>query len=111
MDFKEICYIVKDAIEDKKGEKIRILDLKGISSLADGFVIASGNNVNQLRAIADNVEEKLAKRNIYIHHKEGYQTGEWILLDFGGVIVHLFNKEKRDFYDLDRIWSDAKEIV
>lgn len=111
MDFKDICRVAKDAIEDKKGDKVRMLDLKGISSLADGFVIASGNNINQLRAMADNVEEELGKRNIYLNHREGYQGGEWILLDFDRVVVHLFNKDKRDFYDLDRIWSDAKEIV
>ena len=102
--------IAKDALEDKKAEDIKILDLKGMSNIADCFVIASGNNVNQLRAMADSVEEKLFKAGFSLHHTEGYQGGIWILLDYGDIIVHLFNKENRSFYNLEKVWGDAEEL-
>lgn len=102
--------ITRDALEDKKGEDIKVLDIKGLSNVADCFVIASGNNPNQLRAMADEVEEKLFKEGYKLHHSEGYTGGTWILLDFGNLLVHLFNKSEREFYSLDRVWGDAKEI-
>ena len=102
--------IARDALEDKKGEDIKVLDIKGLSNVADCFVIASGNNPNQLRAMADEVEEKLFKEGYKLHHSEGYTGGTWILLDFGNILVHLFNKSEREFYSLDRVWGDSKEI-
>lgn len=102
--------IAREAIEDKKGEDIKVLDIQGISNVADCFVIATGNNPNQLRAMADEVEEKLFKEGYRLHHSEGYTAGEWILLDFGNVVVHLFDKNQREFYSLDRVWGDAKEV-
>lgn len=110
LDYKEAAKIAQEALEDKKAEDIKVLDLQGISNITDYFVIASGNNINQLRAMADNVEEKLFKAGYKLHHSEGYQGGAWVLLDFGNIIVHLFNKEEREFYSLDRVWGDAKEI-
>ena len=106
----EAAKLVQEALEDKKGEDIKVLDLIGLSNIADYFIIASGNNVNQLRAMADSVEEKLFKEGYKLHHSEGYSGGAWILLDFGNIIVHLFNKEERNFYSLDRVWSDAIEV-
>lgn len=102
--------IAQEALEDKKAEDIKVLDLIGLSNIADYFVIASGNNANQLRAMADQVEEKLLKAGFKLNHSEGYQGGTWILLDFGSLLVHLFNKEERTFYSLERVWGDAKEI-
>ena len=110
LDFKEAATLAKEALEDKKAEDTKILDLHNLSDITDYFVIASGNNVNQIRTMADAVEEKLFKAGFKLHHSEGYQAGIWILLDFGNVIVHLFNKEQREFYSLDRVWGDAKEI-
>ena len=106
----EAVKAAQEALEDKKGEDIKALDLRGISNIADYFIIASGNNPNQLRAMADSVEEKLFKVGYKLHHSEGYQGGVWLLLDFGPIVVHIFNKEQRGFYDLDRIWADAKEV-
>lgn len=110
METLEIVKVIQSSLEDKKGEDIKALDLRGLSNIADFFVIASGNSVNQLRAMADDVEEKLFKLGVKLHHSEGYSSGTWILLDFGNVLVHIFNKEQRDFYSMDRVWGDAKEV-
>lgn len=99
------------AIDDKKGIDIVVLDISEISVIADYFVIASAANSSQIKALADVVEEKLYKEAGYrLHHAEGFQTNSWILLDFGDIIVHLFNKEDREFYNIERIWGDAKFI-
>ncbi len=98
------------AIDDKKGEDIRILDISGVSVMADYFVIASGNNKNQVQAIADNVNEAMMKNKVDLKATEGYNTAGWILMDYGDVIVHIFSKEERLFYDLERIWRDGKPI-
>ena len=110
IDALEAAKIAKDALEDKKAEDIKVLDLKGISNIADCFVIASGANVNQLRAMASNVEEQLFKAGVKLHHSEGYNGATWILLDYGELLIHLFNREQREFYSLERVWADAKEI-
>lgn len=106
----EAAKIAQAAIDDKLGEDVRVLDLRGISNLADFFVIASGNNENHLRGMATEVEQKLFQAGVKLHHSEGFSSGTWILLDFGGMLVHLFNKEQRNFYGLDHVWGDAKKI-
>lgn len=97
-------------LEDKKGININVLDISDVSVIADYFVIASGNNPNQLSAMADEVEQKLYELGYKLNHVEGLQTKSWILLDFGDIIVHLFNKEDREFYNIERIWGDAEFI-
>ena len=106
---EKMAKIAKEALEDKKGEDIKVLDLNGLSNIADFFVIGSGNNPNQIRAMADRVNEKLFKEGYKLHHSEGYSGGMWILLDYGSLIVHIFDKEQRNFYALERVWGDAKE--
>lgn len=111
---KEVFNGVKAAykgLDDKLAVDIRVLDIREISPIADYFVIASGNNSNQIKAMADSVEEELYKAGFHLNHSEGMQSGSWILLDFGDIIVHLFNKEDRDFYSLERIWGDAREVT
>lgn len=98
------------AIEDKKGEDVRIIDISGVSIVADYFIIANGSSPLQVQAIADNVEEELAKAGLTEHKTEGYQSAGWILLDYGDIVIHIFSKEDRLFYDLERIWRDGKEI-
>ncbi len=110
MNALEAAKIAQGALEDKLGQDIRVLDLKGLSNIADCFVIASGNNVNHLRGMADEIVRKLSLEGVKLHHSEGYSGATWILLDFGSLLVHLFNKEQRDFYGLDHVWSDAKDI-
>ena len=105
---KEMAKIAFEALEDKKGEDIRIIDIREVSVLADYFLIASGSNGNQVQAMADNVEEELGKAGYPCKQVEGYQSANWILMDYGDIIVHVFDKEDRLFYDLERIWRDGK---
>lgn len=98
------------ALEDKKAEDIRVIDISEVSVLADYFLIASGKNRSQLQAMADEVEEKLGRAGYPMKQSEGYDNANWILLDFGDIIVHLFDQENRLFYDLERIWRDGKMI-
>ena len=103
--------IAYQALDEKKGEDIKIINLEGISVLADYFIIANGTNSSQVQALVDNVEEELHKAGYSLKQREGYSNGNWVLLDFGDVIVHIFDRENRLFYDLERIWRDGKEIA
>lgn len=107
---KEIVKIAVAAIKDKKGEDIRIIDISHVTVIADYFIIVSGNNANQVQAIVDNVDEQLHKAGYEEHRVEGYNTASWILMDYNDVIIHVFSKEDRLFYDLERIWRDGIEI-
>lgn len=99
------------ALEDKKAEDIRIIDISEVSVIADYFIIANGSNISQIQAMSDEVEEKLYKAGCPLRQKEGYSNANWVLLDFGDIIVHIFDKENRLFYDLERIWRDGKQIT
>jgi len=98
------------ALEEKKGEDIRIIDISEVSVIADYFIIASGSNSNQVQAMTDEVENALGKAGYECKQIEGYQTANWILMDYRDIIVHVFSKEDRLFYDLERIWRDGKTI-
>lgn len=102
--------IAYDALDDKLAEDIKIIDIRSISVLADYFIIADGNNKNQVQAMVDNVQVELFKAGYEMKQMEGYREGNWILLDFGDIIIHIFDKENRLFYDLERIWKDGKEV-
>lgn len=107
----KILNTIYNAIDDKKGGNTRILDISAITTISDYFIITSGNNYNQVRAIADNVEEELLKKHgMRPERVEGYNNGEWILLDYIDYVIHVFDREQRHFYDIERIWSDGKEI-
>ena len=95
---------------DKKADNVVILDLKGLSSIADFFVICSGDNRAQIRAIADSIDEHFSKEKIEPLGKEGMDTGRWVLMDYGDMVVHIFDEETRVFYNLDKFWMDAKRI-
>lgn len=107
---KNMARIAYDALSDKKGEDIKIIDITGVSVLADYFIIANGNSESQVNALVDNVEEQLHRAGYHLRQREGRSSGNWVLLDFGDVIVHVFDKENRLFYDLERIWKDGKDI-
>lgn len=110
MTSREMAKMASLAIDDKKGMNIKVIDISKISVLADYFIIASGSNRNQVQAIADNVQEELFKAGYECKQVEGYQTANWILLDYGDIIVHVFSDEDRLFYDLERIWRDGQSI-
>lgn len=110
MDSKQIAKITFDALEDKKGVNIKIIDISNISILADYFIISGGTNENQVKALADNVEDELAKVDVTPKQIEGYNNANWILMDYQDVIIHIFNEQDRLFFDLERIWSDGNEI-
>lgn len=107
MNAKELAKIIIDALEDKKADDIRIIDISKVSVIADYFIIANGNNRNQVQALADNVEESCGRAGHPIKQMEGYDSANWILMDYSDVIVHIFSKEDRLFYDLERIWRDG----
>lgn len=108
---KNMAAIACKALEEKKGEDIRIIDISNISVLADYFIIANGLNDSQIRAMVDEVEDSLLKAGYQVKQREGYGLGNWVLLDFQDIIVHVFDKENRLFYDLERIWCDGKEVT
>ena len=110
MDAREMAKIAIAAMEEKKAEDIRVIDISSVSILADYFIIANGTNRSQIQALADEVGERLGRAGMPAKSTEGYDSANWILLDFGDIIVHIFDKENRLFYDLERIWRDGKEI-
>ncbi len=114
LPFAELDPEVRLAIEcaaDRKALDMRVLDLRDVASFTEFFIICSGANQRQVQAIADQIEEQLKKqlstRPVRI---EGYSSAEWVLLDYGDFIVHIFNKESREFYDLERLWRDARKV-
>ncbi len=109
MDSKEMARLVCEALEDKKADDIKVINIAEVSVVADYFIIASGTNRNQVQAMSDNVEEVLGRAGVNPKQIEGYQTANWILLDYGDVVVHVFDEENRVFYDLSRVWRDGKE--
>lgn len=108
---KEMTLLAVQALKDRKAVDVHILNIEKISTLADYFVIASGTNRLQVQAMADAVEEALGKQGLEPKNKEGYQNANWILLDYGDLVLHLFDEENRLFYDLERIWRDGKMVT
>lgn len=103
--------IIAELIKNKKGFEIKILDLRKLSTIADFFVICSADSERQVKAIADEIEEKLSQQRIKCSNKEGYETMNWVLLDYFDVIVHIFKTEARNYYNLEKFWGDAPVIV
>ncbi len=107
---KDMIRIIHDALAAKKGEDIKIIDISEISVMADYFVIANGNSDSQIHALVENVEEKMHQAGYPMKQREGSRGGSWVLLDYGDVIVHVFDKESRSFYHLEHIWNDGKNV-
>jgi iojap-like protein len=110
MELKEIVKKIYNIIEEKKGEDIKVIDIAKVSAIADYFIIASANNINQVQAISDEIDFILGKEGIMPKAIEGNKNASWMLLDYNDIVVHIFLREDRAFYDLDRIWRDGKEI-
>lgn len=110
MNSYEQSILTAKAISSKKGLNIKLIEIGDISSLADYMVIATGTSSTHVKAIADEVGYQLDEAGISVSHIEGYRSNSWILLDYVDVIVHIFSDEAREFYDLERLWQDGKEI-
>lgn len=110
METLDLVKKIKAALEDKKAEDITVIDIHEVSSIADYFVIANGTNANQLIAMQDAVDEAMYTNGVHAKQVEGNNNSTWILMDYQDIIVHLFSKEDRLFYDLERIWKDGKLV-
>ena len=108
---KELALMAAKALSDKKGKEIQVLEIADLTTLADYFVIATGSSNTQINALIDNVEKVLTEEaGEEPLHREGYRGGTWVLLDYGCIAVHVFNAEAREFYDLERLWRDGKNV-
>lgn len=110
MTDNEILEIAVKAIDSKRGENIKIIKIDELTVIANYFIIANGNSTTQVKALADEVEFKLSQAGLEPKRTEGYQGANWIVLDYIDVVIHIFHKETRDFYDLERLWQDGVEI-
>lgn len=106
-DMLKIAY---KALNDKKGLDIKVLDIRNVTVIADYFIIAHGSNKIHVQALTNYVEDELEKNGYFAKQKEGYNSASWILLDYNNIIIHIFSEEDRLFYDLERIWSDGKQL-
>lgn len=99
-----------EASQDKKASDLVVLDLRGLASFTDFFLLATGSSHRQLKAIADAIEEELAGMRVKPNHVEGYPHGDWILMDYVDFVVHIFTPRSRMYYDLERLWGDAERL-
>lgn len=102
--------IALKAADDKKAYDLLVLDISGISSFASHFLFCTGDSSRQMQAVADEIEKQLKIAGIRPSHIEGYRNSEWILMDYFDLVIHIFSKEARDFYDLERLWRDGKKV-
>lgn len=110
MTSKEMAVAIAKALDDKKGQDIKVLETGPLTTLADYFVICTGTSTTQVKALSDECEKVMKEAGEMPHHIEGHRGGIWMLLDFSSVVVHIFMEEARQFYDLERLWSDAAEV-
>ncbi len=111
LDPAQLAKAIVDVASDKKAADIMLLDIRDVTTIADYFVICSGNNLRQIQAIADAIDDELGKQGANVLHREGTAETGWLLLDFGDVIVHIFGVKEREYYRLERLWSEAKTVV
>lgn len=107
----QIARLAVDVASDKKATDIVLLDLQGISTISDYFVICTGANPRQIRAIATAIDEKLSEHGLPAFHREGSPDSGWLLLDFSDIIVHIFAPKEREYYRLERLWSNAQTVI
>lgn len=111
LDPGQLAKAAVDVASDKKASDVILLDIRNVSIIADYFVICSGRNTRQIQAIADAIDEELSKQGANVLHREGSAETGWLLLDYGDVIVHIFGQKEREYYRLERLWSEAKTVV
>ncbi len=105
-----VVNIAVQAAKDKKAEDITVLDIRKVSIIADYFLICTGRSGTQVQAIAENIQEKLKKEDLDALRREGFREGRWVLLDYGDVVIHVFQEAERQFYNLERLWGDAPVV-
>ena len=110
MESKELAILSARAMDQRKGAKITVLKVEDLSALTDYFVVGTGASRVQTQAMADNIEDELAKAGIRPNRIEGLQEGRWVLMDYGQVIIHIFQEDERNFYNLERLWADAPAL-
>lgn len=110
MNAKQIAGEIYRSLDKHKAQDIRVLAVSEVTSLADYFIIAAGTSSTQVRALIDYVDTELAQQGVHPLRTEGYQTSQWTLLDYGSVVVHVFQEESRAYYDLERLWTDAQLV-
>ena len=108
MDTNEMALKICKAASKVKAHNILMMNMRGIMFSTDCFVICNADTATQVRAIADHIEEELLKDDVNFNHREGYQEAEWILLDYGDVVAHIFKTESREYYALEKLWADAE---
>lgn len=111
LSIKDIALTAADAADDKKAEDIEVLNVQGLTVIADYFVLCSANSDKQVRAVARAIDDKLAEKGIDPNRIAGMDDAKWVLMDYADVIVHVFQKREREYYDLERLWSDAEKIL
>ena len=107
---KEVALTVTRALDEKKGIDIKLLKIDKVSSLADYFLICTGTSNTQVKALAGELEYKMGLANVPYLRMEGYNEGSWIIVDYGSVLVHIFQRETRDFYNLEKLWSESEDV-
>jgi len=107
---KDVVKVVLEAADDKKASDMVVLDISELASFADYFVILSGDSSRQIHAIVDEVEKKLAEIGVVSIHIEGYRNAEWVLMDYADLVVHVFSRSAREYYDLERLWRDGRRL-
>lgn len=108
---QELATVIAELALEKKGEDIVVMDVKKQAGFTNYFVIASANSSVHLKTLADHIEDELSQYKVKVWQKEGYENLKWILMDYVDVVVHLFDKETRDYYDLETLWADAEKII
>jgi ribosome-associated protein len=107
LESKQLADRITDLIFDKKGYDVKILDLRNLTTISDYFVICTADSDTQVKAVADAIDKVLRDEGIHLWHKEGYQALSWVLLDYVDVVVHVFKKEIREYYNIEKLWGDA----
>lgn len=107
---KEVAAIAAKALDDHKGVDIRLLETRDVTTLADHFLICTGTSSTHVKSLCDSVEKAMDEAGEPVLRREGHRSGTWVLLDYGCLVVHVFTEETRQFYDLERLWNDAKNI-
>ncbi len=110
MNSEELMKKIVSVLSKRKTENIKVLNISGLTTIADYFVICNGNSSTQIKSLADEVEEKLKEVDVTPYSKEGFSDASWVLLDYSSVVVHIFNPEQRDFYSIENLWSDAPDV-